>query len=74
MTMAIDLSALQNVAAAQTGIRESVKAFIAELKAQLAAELADDPAKQAQVNAIMEELLANNQDLSDAIAATPPTP
>lgn len=43
-----------------------------ELKAQLHAELADDPAAQAKIDAFMEQLADNKQKMADAMAANVP--
>ena len=69
--MAIDVSGLEAAVAAQDPGVDSLLAFVTELKAQLAAELANDPVAQAAVNAAMDKVLANNAKLASAMAATP---
>jgi hypothetical protein len=69
----LDFSALELAVTAQKGIKDSVVAFIENLRSQLNAELANDAAAQAKVNAVMDEVLANSTALNTAIQ-TPPTP
>ena len=71
--MAIDVSGLEAAAAAQDGVADSLLAFVTALKAQLATELANDPAAQAVVNTAMEKILANNARFASAVEA-PATP
>jgi hypothetical protein len=67
----VDVSALVTAVQAQQGVVASVKQFITDLRAALAAELAGDPAAQAAVDQVMNDVLASNADLSAAIQANP---
>ena len=69
--MAIDVSAIVAEVTKAKGLSASVKVFIAELRSALAAELANDPATQATVDALVVDLASHNQELSDAMAANP---
>lgn len=67
----IDVSAIVAEVAKAKGLSASVKTFIAELRSALAAELANDPATQASVDALVVDLASHNQELADAMAANP---
>lgn len=69
--MAIDVSGIVAQVAQAKGLSASMKVFIAELRSALSAELADDPAKQATIDALVVDLAAHNQELADAMAANP---
>lgn len=71
--MALDFTELEDAVATQKTIKDSVVAFITNLRDQLNTELANDAAAQAKVNAVMDEILANSAALNTAIQ-TPPTP
>ena len=72
--MAINVDELIAEVEKQNGITASVVAFVNDLKKQLAVELTDDPAAQAKVNAVFDDVMQNNQALSAAIQASPSTP
>lgn len=69
--MAINIDALEAAVQAQPTIVTSVEVFIQQLKDALAAELANDPAVQAKVDAALQTVLANSNRLAAAIQATP---
>lgn len=70
----VDISSMIAEVTRAKGLGASVKAFIAELRSALAAELANDPATQASVDALVVDLAGHNQELADAMAANPDNP
>jgi predicted HAD superfamily phosphohydrolase YqeG len=69
--MAVDVSAMVAAVQVQKGVVASVKQFVTDLRAALATATADDPAIQAAVDQVMNDILASNADLSAAIQANP---
>lgn len=67
----VDVSALESAVAAQTTVEDSLMTFVQNLKDQLAAELANDPAAQAKVDAVLQEILNNNAKMAAAMQAVP---
>lgn len=67
----IDVDALIAEVQKTKGVVPSVVAFINNLKTQLSAELANDPAAQAKLDAALQELVDSNQELAAAIQANP---
>jgi hypothetical protein len=68
----IDISGLEQAVAAEKTQLDSFVTFVEELKTQLHAELADDPAAQAKIDAFMDQLAANKQLMADAMTANVP--
>lgn len=64
----IDTSRLEQAIAAAKPGQDSFIALFRDFKAQLAAELANDPATQQIVNDAADKVLANSQALADAMA------
>ena len=65
----IDTSALEAAIAAEDPGTDSVVAFINNMRDQLTAELANDPAAQAVINSTADRMVANAAKLAAAIAA-----
>lgn len=70
----INIEALEQAVSEQTTTTDSFIMFVEQLKAQLSAELVNDPAAQAKVDAALSQVLANRQKMIDAMAANVPTP
>ena len=70
--MAVDVSGLQNAVASQTTTEDSLLAFVQGLKDQLNAELAGNADAQAKVNAVMDQVIANNGKMSQAMEQNVP--
>jgi hypothetical protein len=75
-TMAIDLTKLTAEVAANTSVTTSVETLISNLAAQIAAiPTSTDPATQAALDALVQQLNANDTGLAAAVTAnTPVTP
>jgi len=65
----LNLDALEAAVAVETTSLDSFIVFVQNLKDQLAAELADDPAAQAKIDAFMTELQTNQGKMAAAMAA-----
>lgn len=67
--MPLDLQPLVDAVAGETTDLDSFVVFVNQLKQQLADALAGDPAAQAKVDAVLEQILANRQKIVDAMNA-----
>lgn len=68
----IDVDALEAAVAAQTTTEDSLMIFIQNLKDQLSVELANDPAAQAKVDAMLQAILDNNSRMVAAMQTNVP--
>ena len=74
-TMAIDLTKLTAEVAANTSVTTSVETLISNLAAQIAAiPTSTDPATQAALDALVQQLNANDTGLAAAVTANTPAP
>jgi hypothetical protein len=70
--MALDLQPLIDAVAGETTDIDSFVAFVVELDRKYKEAIAGDPAAQAKLDAVTQQVLGNKQKIVDAMAANVP--